>query len=370
MKRWRKRKAKRKAPNRKLLLSPPLKLSEEVERLFATNDFEELEYHRMAELRQQRKLSPEQRKHLAKHEKIERQIEKDPKAVMREAREAIDRGTSLLLKLLRSRKLEHRYFCNDGTIFSEWDDAFGCLNSRLDYLNRQLARLAGKGVPGARPAIFYQAEMLTEAFIRLAQAYPSDFTSAAESALTMPSLRARNPKYTADAEAIVKSIHLAAKHPAGTMTEDKERIGEMCGYLVANILDSITSWRRHWEQEKESLKHLMNFHETAETYRGMTVEESLRGSLYPTTFEHAMACARLPEFRDDPKAWWKLRVKPMVREEFERLKKAPSRNAALWAELSKLTDNGTEGAKWKALSDNCRNKVNQFARRAGAKAFA
>ena len=103
---------------------------------------------------------------------------------------------------------------------------------------------------------------------------------------------------------------------------------------------------------------------------GMTVEELLRRRLHPTTFEHAMACARLPDLRDDPKAWWKLRVKPMVREEFERLKKAPSDNAALWAELSKLTDNGTEGAKWKALSDNCRNKVNQFARRAGAKAFA
>jgi hypothetical protein len=365
-----KRKAKRKAPNRKLLLSPPPKLSEEVERLLATHDFEELEYHRIAELRQQRKLSPEQRKCLVKHEKIERQIKKDHKAVMREAYEAIDRGTSLLLKLLRSGKLEQRYFYNDGTIATEWDDAFECLKSRLDYLNRQLVRLAGKGVPGARSAIFYQAKMLTEAFIRLAQAYPSDFISAAESALTMPSLRARNPKYMADAEAIGKSIHLAAKHPAGTMTEDRERIGEMCGYLVANILDSIIYWRRHCEHEKESLERLMNFHETAETYRGMTLEELLRRRLYPTTFEHAMACARLPEFRDDPKAWWKLRVKPMVREEFERLKKAPSHNAALWAELFKLTDNGTAGAKWKALSDNCRNKVNQFARRAGAKAFA
>lgn len=365
-----KRKPKRKVPKRKLLLRPPPKLSEEVERLFATNDFEELEYRRIAELRQQRKPSPQQRKRLIEHDKIERRIEKDPKAVMREAHEAIDRGTSLLLKLLRSGKLEHRYFCADGTIFSEWDDAFECLKSRLDYLNWQLVRLADKGVPRARRAIFYQAKMLTEAFIRLAQAYPSDFTAVAESALTMPSLRARNPKYTADAKAIGKSIHLGAKHPAGAMTEVKERIGEMCGYLVANILDSINYWRWHCEQEKESLERLKNFHETAETYRGMTVEESLGRSLYPTTFEHAMACARLPEFPDDPKAWWKLRVRPMVREEFERIKNAPSHNAALWAELLKLTDNGTEGAKWKALSDNCRNKVNQFARRAGAKAFA
>jgi hypothetical protein len=363
-------KGKRKPPKRKLLLSPPPRQPEEVRRLLATHDFEELEYRHMAELRQQRKLSPEQRKSLAEHEGIERQIKKDPKAVMRQAYEAIDRGTSLLLKLIRSAKLEHRYFCKDGTILSEGDDAFECLKSRLDYLNLQLVRLADKGVPDARRAVFYQAKMLTEAFIRLAQAYPNDFTSPAESALTMPSLRSRNPKYTADAEAIGKSIHLAEKHPAGTMTEDKERIGEMCGYLVANILDSIMSWRQHCEHEKKILERLMNFHETAETYRGMTLEKSLRRSLDPTTFEHAMACARLPEFQDDPKAWWKLRVKPMVREEFERLKKAPSHNAGLWAELCKLTDNGTEGAKWKALSDNCRNKVNQFARRAGARAFA
>jgi hypothetical protein len=365
-----KRTGKRKAPKRKLLLEPPPKLSEEVERLFATNDFEELEYHSMAELRRKRKRTPEQNKMLAEHDAIERQIEKDPKAAMREAYQAIDRGTSLLLKLIRSGKLEDQSFYKDGTIFSEWDDAFECLNSRLDYLNRQLVRLADKGVPGARRAVFYQAKMLTEAFIRLAQAHPNDFISAAESALTMPSLRGRNPKYTADAEAIAKSIHLAAEHPAGTMTEDKERIGEMCGYLVANILDSIMYWRRHYEYEKESLERRKNFHESAETYRGMSVEESLRRSLYPTTFAHVMACAGLPEFQEDPKAWWRLRVKPMVREEFERLKKVPSDNAALWAELCKLTDNGTEGAKWKALSDNCRNKVNQFARRAGARGFA
>lgn len=365
-----KRSDKRKPPQRKLRLSPPPKLPEEVRRLLATHDFEELKYRRMVELRQQRKLSPEQRKSLAEHEGIEREIEKDPEAVMHEAGEAIDRGTSLLLKLIRSGRLKHRYFCKDGTIFSEWDDAFGSLKSRLDYLNRQLVRLADTGVPDARPTVFYQAKMLTEAFIRLAQAHPNDFINAAESVLTMPSLRARNPKYTADADAIGKSIHLAAKHPAGTMTKDNERIGEMCGYLVANILDSIMYWRRHCEQEQKTLELLKNFHESAETYRGVSVEESLRRSLYPTTFELAMACAGLPEFRDDPKAWWKLRVKLMVREEFERLKKSPSHHAALWAELCKLTDNGTVGAKWKALSDNCRNKVNQFARRAGVNTFA
>ncbi len=365
-----KKKAKPKPPQRRLLLEPPPKWPEEEEELLAANDFEELDYFRMAQMRQRKKRTPEQNKKLAEHDAIERQIAKDPKAVLRKAHEAMDHGTSLLLKLIRSGKLEQRYFCKDGSIFSEWDDAFVCLKSRLEYLNQQLVRLADKGIPDARRAVFYQAKILTETFIRLAQAHPEDFIGAAESSLTMPSLRARNPKYAADAEAIGKAIHLGEKHPAGPMTEDKARIGEMCGHLVANILDSIMYWRRQVECERESLERLKNFHETTETYRGMSVEESLRRGLYPTKFELAMVCASLPKFEDDPKAWWTLRVKPMVREEFERLKKTPAHNAGLWAELGKLTDNGTEGAKWKALSDNCRNKVNQFARRAGAKIFA
>ena len=365
-----KKQAKPRPPKRRLLPDPPPKQSEEVEALFATSDFEEMAYRDMAELRRRKKRTPEQNKALAEHDGIERQIEKDPKNVLREAREAIDRGTSLLLKLVRSGKLEHRYFCKDGSVFSEWDDAFNCLNSRLDYLTRQLVRLADNGVPDARTTVFYQAKMLTEAFIRLAQAHPDDFVSAAEAALTMPSLRSRNSKYTADADAIGKAIHLAGKHPAGTMTDDLDRFGEMCGYLVANILDSIVYWRRHYEREKESLKRLQAFAETAETYGGMSVEESLRRTLYPTTCELVMACAALPPFEEDPEAWWKRRVKPMVREEFERLKKNPTHHAGLWAELGRRTDHGTEGAKWKALSDNCRNKVGQLARRAAGRTFA
>lgn len=365
-----KRTAKRKPLKRRLLLTPPPKWSAEEEDLLAANDFVGLDYHLMAKWRERKKRTPEQNKKLAEHDATERRIEKDPKTVLREASEAITQGTSLLLKLIRSGKLERRYPEQDWMRYLEVDEAFVCLKSRLEYLNRQLVRLAEKGVLGARRTVFYQAKVLTEAFIQLAQAHPNDFISPAETALTMPSLRSKNPKYTADAEAIAKAIHLAEKHPAGMMTDDKERIGELCGVLVIHILDTILIWRRHYEWEKENLAGLQAFHESAETYRGMTLEEDLRRSLYPTTFELVMACAALPPFEADPKAWWQQRVKPMVRKEFERLKKDPSRNAALWAELGKLTDHGTEGAKWKALSDNCRNKLNQIARKAGTRPFA
>ena len=102
----------------------------------------------------------------------------------------------------------------------------------------------------------------------------------------------------------------------------------------------------------------------------MTVEEYLRRMLYPDTFEHVVASAALPEFRANPKAWWDLRIKPMLRAKFDRLKKKPSTDAALWTELGRLTADGTDGAKWKALSDNCRNKMHQLARRPSGGSFA
>jgi len=358
-----KKKSPERIAKRRQLLGPPPKQPPEVEALFQANDFEELHYRTMAGLRARKKRTDEQNALLADHDAIECRIYGDPKEVMREAYKAIDRGTTLLLRLIRSKKLKHQIYAKDGSLYSEWDEAFNCLESRLDYINRQLVRLAEIGIPDARKSVFYQAKTLTEAFIRLAQAYPADFISPAESSLTMPSLRARNPGYTADAEAIAKSIHLAEKHPAGRMTDDKERIGELCGALVVKILESIMWARRHYQHEKETLEMFQNFRETKETYRGMTLEEYLRNNLYPTKFEHTLASAALPELRENPTAWWSQRVKPMLRDEFDRLKKNPALNAALWAELGRSTNEGTEGARWKALSDNCRNKLNQLARR-------
>lgn len=351
------------------LPGPPPRQPPEVEALFETNDFEELRYRTMAALRGRKKRNAEQNALLAEHDEIERRIQEAPEEVMSEAHQALDRGATLLMRLVRSRKLRHQVHATDGSVYSEWDEAFDCLESRLDYLNRQLIRLAEQGVPGARKSVFYQAKRLAEAFIRLSQAYPADFVNVAESALTMPSLRTRNPQYTADSEAIAKAIHLAEKHPAGRMTDDKERIGELCGLLVVGIIESIMWGRRCYRQLQEDLHRLQSFHEARETYRGMTVEDHLRNNLYPARYDHVIASAALPELRENPSAWWTRRVKPMLREEFDRMKKKPALNAALWAELGRSTNQGTEGARWKALSDNCRNKLNQLARRAMPESF-
>lgn len=364
-----KQESKAQQTKRRQLLGPPPKQPPEVEALFETNDFEELHYRTMAGLRTRKKRTAEQNAVLAEHDAIECRIQENPEGVMREAYEAIDHGATLLLRLIRSNKLKQQVFATDGSLYKEWDASFKCLESRLDYLNRQLVRLAGQGVPEARKSVFYQAKLLTQAFIRLAQAHPEDFISAAESSLTMPSLRAKNPGYAADAVAIANAIHLAEKHPAGRMTDDKARIGELCGSLVVEILDSIMVARREYRWGKESFEGFQNLHQTEESYRGMTLEEYLRNNLYPTKYDHALACAALPELRENPQVWWTQRVKPMLREEFDRLKKNPALNAALWTELGRSTNQGPEGARWKALSDNCRNKLKQLGRRAMPEGF-
>jgi len=352
-----------------ILTSPP-KLPEEVEELFANDDFLEMEYRQMAELRQRKPLRPEQRQALAEHDAVERQIAQEPKTVLQAADQDVDRGTSLLLKLIRSGKLTNRYRDHQGNVVLESDDALICLASHLDFLNRQLIRLARGNAPKACWHLWFQAKALAQEFTRLALVYPDEFRSAAETSLTMPSLRGKDPKFSADAEAIVKAIHLAEKHPARGMTKDRDRIGELCGVLVMKVLESIMEARRLFDREKETVEHLRNFHETAAAYRDMTVEESLRRNLYPTLFDHVIACAALPEFRDDPKMWWEARIKPLLREEFTRLQKNPARNTALWQELGRSTRKGEAGGRWKALHDNCRNKVNQLARRASATTFA
>ena len=150
MKRKTKPKSKRSsAPAKKAILTPPPKLPEEVEQLFANHDFIELEYRQMALLRKRRKATPDQRKKLAEHDEVERQIEEEPNEVFREAHEAIDRGTSLLLKLIRSHKFYHRYLDTDGKVCVEYDEALDCLTSRMEFLNLELMRLARARKPKA-----------------------------------------------------------------------------------------------------------------------------------------------------------------------------------------------------------------------------
>jgi hypothetical protein len=69
----------------------------------------------------------------------------------------------------------------------------------------------------------------------------------------------------------------------------------------------------------------------------------------------------LPELKGNAKAWWKGGIKERVHKEFDWMKKNARRNPALWQELEKVTDHGTDSAKRAALEKYCFNKLEQIA---------
>lgn len=79
-------------------------------------------------------------------------------------------------------------------------------------------------MPKACSHLWYQAKHLAYAVVRLAAAFPEDFRSVAESSLTMPSLRARSPEFSCDAEAVAKATHLAEKHAAPDIHDNRCRL--------------------------------------------------------------------------------------------------------------------------------------------------
>src|SRR4029077_16515834 len=125
----------------------PIKISEAVEAMLRQRDYTGLEYYRCEQIRRKRIKTPEQIRRLAEHDKTEEQIRRDPKAALRAGYEAIDRGASLLLKLIHSKTFTHVAEPTQkgraaGVKPWRWDEAIDCLTSRLTYLNGQLARLA------------------------------------------------------------------------------------------------------------------------------------------------------------------------------------------------------------------------------------
>jgi hypothetical protein len=233
------------------------------------------------------------------------------------------RGILLLNMLLYERGLQNFPEIKDASAYNAMTTLWGLgVDLRKDFV-----RYAEDGSAFAAHFIFSQGKELASAFSRLAIAYPENFREFAERSLTMPSLRGRNPTFTCDAEAIIAAIHLAEKHHAGNLHDNRSRIGALCHLFVARIVDLIEACRLEARQKGHTDSEWWNF----------------------------------PELKGNAKAWWKAEVKQWVDREFEKTKRNPRRNPALWQELNKVTDGGTDSAKRAAFEKYCFNKLEQIA---------
>lgn len=324
-------------------------LTEEDFELLDRGDYTECEYLRARRLRAKRSRKAEDRKFLTEHDAVEARIQSNPEAVLEQARNAIDEGTILLLKLIRSRKLRHEF--TEQYPGEPWDDALECFASRLRFMNEQFVRLSEDRTPKTCFYLWYQAMNLADAIVRLAAAFPEEFRSMAESSLTMPSLRARSAEFSCDAGAIAKAIHLAEKHAAPDIHDNRSRIGALCHFLVAQMVEKVEGARSEKKYFEESAK----YNDCADS------KDIIPSYVHPDWRMLYEESWKLPELHGHADEWWKGRVREMVKNEFDRMRKNPHRNPALWQELGKATDNGTEKAKWHALEKNCLNKMKQIA---------
>jgi hypothetical protein len=285
-----------------------------------------IRYLRVVQVKRKRKISVWERKFLAEFEADRKKILRDPTAVWKKGFHLAHRGIFLLNMILYEKRLQNIPETKDEAAYNAvttlWMLGVG--------LRRDFVRYAEDGSSIAAHYIFSQGKELASAFSRLAIAYPENFREFAERSLTMPSLRARNPAFTCDAEAIIAAIHLAEKHHASNLHDNRSRIGALCHQFVAYIVDLLEACRLEARQ------------------MGHTGSEWWD----------------LPELKGNAKAWWKAELKEWVDREFEKMKKNPRRNPALWQELEKVTDHGTDSAKRAAFEKYCFNKLEQIAGKA------
>jgi hypothetical protein len=250
---------------------------------------------------------------------------RDPESVARKGIAMIHQGLMLIETLIHEKRAQNVSVDKDRALRL----AVSMLSSVATRVRNDYIRYAEDGLPWACVAIFTEAKLLAGAFSRLAIAWPEHFRQCAEESLTMPSLRARNPNFTCDAEAIISSIHLAEKHPAGNIHDNRSRIGALCHLFMAEIVD-VLEYHRQWaRQENRAESKWFN----------------------------------LPELKGNAKAWWKADLKKLVHREFDWMKKYPRHNPALWRELEKITDHGTLSARRVAFEKYCFNKLEQIAGR-------
>ena len=274
-------------------------------------------------LRRKRKLTKAERCFLKEFDAERNRVLGNPTAAWKKGIEAVHKGIRLIQILIHERRAQGILGENDRALYN----ANIALNMAAHHVNAAIIRHAEDGDSCACHAVFRDGKALAWAFSRLVLAYPEQFREYTARELTMPSLRARNPAFTCDADAIIQAVHLGEKNHASNVHDNRTRIGALCHQFVAEFVDLLEAARRYVTQSGK----------VTDRYVG------------------------LPELKGNARTWWKMEVKAHVHREFERMQKNPLRNPGLWQELEKATDGGTKSAKRVALEKYCYNKLEQIA---------
>lgn len=291
--------------------------------LMRRGDYVGIRYLQAAQLKRKRKPNKEEQRFLKQFDADRKRILRDPESVWKKGFETVHRGLMLMESVIHEKLAQNISEEQDPALY----DTISMLSMVAVHLRDDIIRYAENGMPWACHAIFRDGKALASAFSRLAIAFPDHFRYYAEESLTMPSLRARNPAFTCDAEAIIHAVHLAEKHHASNIHDNRTRIGALCHQFVAEYVDLFVACR---------------------------VEAREKGHTDSKWFN-------MPELKGNAKAWWKAEIKERVHREFDKMKKNLRHNPALWQELEKVTDRGTDSAKRAALEKYCFNKLQQIA---------
>lgn len=255
------------------------------------------------------------------------------------------------------------------------------LLAHIERLNEILCILAKEGRRGACRTLWEQALKLNQTFSELALKNPGPFRPYARHSLYMPSIRTKNPKFTADAKAIAEAIELSAETVGDNLTDNRTRIGALTARLVGECIDEIKLSRGHWENLylpyrlpvvwplSDQIKPFLNksVDELIQAGRGKigqekTAEEKLDSHL--RFFGMLKGCGvdrlhflLLPELtKETAMAWWKGAIEKMIDSKFPRLLEEPH-----WEKELRAISRGTKADMRKELKDYCVGKVKQFA---------
>ena len=298
--------------------------------LVLRNDLAAKHYAKATVLIKKRRLEKAERDFLDDFESLRQRIARDSAKVEKQGYESAFRGLEMLEYLIHEKHLQKLQDMED-------DALYGALCDLSELMREVREAFVGYAAGGSRFActiIFLHGKAFAEAFSRLAIVCPDHFQEIAKRSLLMPSLRARNPAFTCDAEAIATAIHLAEDHHASNIHDNRSRIGALCHQFMAWIVDLVEAVR-------------------LERKPGGDTKDSI---------------SRLPELRGNAKTWWEVEIKGWVALEFEKMRKNPLRNPALWQELQKATNHGTPSAMRATFEKYCRNKLDQIAGKAQAQA--